>query len=486
MHCQTNLSQFPLRSILNTARTCKPYQRKIILQVIFLALTIIPFAVSCTNPSNVSSSSESSPKTESLEIWWDKGFNPEEDEALRQLIDDWEQQTGHKIELSFYTTDKLAHKTQQALRGDNPPDIIMSFKAERSLNARLAWEGKLADVTDVIKPVEHLYPQAVLETVHYYNKEAEKRSYYGVPIHQATILVFYWQDLLEQAGRTKDDIPKDWEAFWNFWKQVQDNLSPQMEIYGLGFPMSVEAADTHFMFEQVLEAYDVQLLDPAGNLLVNEPQVRQGIVKSLDWYAQFYQQDYVPPTALHWLNPGNNRSLLNRRAVMTPNDTLSIPGAVRQDPDTYQNRLGILEFPNKPSGKPMRYLITVEQAIVLAKSQRQELAKAFLSYMLQPEIMGKYLKAAGGRNAPAIAPLWNDPFWSDPGDPHISTATKVLTEGQTRSFYIAQNPAYSNVLRENVWGKALKRIVRDEIAPEQAADEAIARIEEIFAEWERS
>ena len=155
-----------------------------------------------------------------------------------------------------------------------------------------------------------------------------------------------------------------------------------------------------------------------------------------------------------------------------------------KDPDTYRNRLGVSEFPRKPSGEPMRYLITVEQAIVLAKSNHQELAKEFLTYMLQPKVMSQYLKASGGRNSPAMEPLWKEPFWSDLSDPHISTATKILTEGQTRPFYIAQNPAYSEVLRENVWGLALGRIIVDGISPEQAADEAIARIEEIFAEWD--
>ena len=46
-----------------------------------------------------------------------------------------------------------------------------------------------------------------------------------------------------------------------------------------------------------------------------------------------------------------------------------------------------------------------------------------------------------------------------------------------------QNPAYSRVLKENVWGKALKIIVVDGISPEKAADEAIERIKEIFDQW---
>ncbi|WP_292781483.1 hypothetical protein [Nostoc sp. NMS9] len=83
-----------------------------------------------------------------------------------------------------------------------------------------------------------------------------------------------------------------------------------------------------------------------------------------------------------------------------------------------------------------------------------------------------------------MKPNWKDPFWTNPDDPHISTAAKTLIEGSTRPFYIVQNPAYSLVLKDNVWGKAINRIVVDKISSEQAADEAIARIKQIFDQWQ--
>ena len=81
-------------------------------------------------------------------------------------------------------------------------------------------------------------------------------------------------------------------------------------------------------------------------------------------------------------------------------------------------------------------------------------------------------------------PIWKDPFWTNPKDPHVSTAAKILIKGETRPYYYVQNPAYSVVLNENVWGKALNRIVVDGISPQQAADEAIERIKQIFDQWQ--
>ncbi|MDZ8259972.1 ABC transporter substrate-binding protein [Nostoc sp. ChiQUE01b] len=454
--------------------------------LVALILSLIILAYINILKSNQSLVIESPINSKILKIWSDKGYTLEEDEALQKIISNWEQQSGNKIKLTFYTNDELPQKTQRALQAGNSPDMVINSSAERELYPRLAWEGKLADVSDVIEPVKSIYSEGVLEAVRLYNNVDKKLSYYAVPINQLTIHIFYWRDLLEKIGRTQSDIPKKWDAFWEFWKQVQDDLRAQQKqnIYGLGFPFSTGSTDTYYLFEQILEAYDVQILDSNGQLLLNDPKMHQGIVESLEWYAKFFQQGYVPPDAVNWLNPDNNRSLLNRGVVMTPNSSLSIPAAVRQDPDTYRNKLGILEFPNKPNGKPMRHLVSVNEIVLFAESKNQKVAKDFLAYLIKPEIIGNYLKATGGRYLPVMKSVWKDPFWTNPADPHLSTATQTLTKGLTRPFYIVQNPAYSLVLEENVWGKALNQIVVNSISPEEAADMAIERIKQIFNEWQ--
>ena len=452
--------------------------------VIVLSLTII--ACNNTEQSKSSLVPNSSVADNSLNIWWDKGFSPEEDEALRQLVRNWENKTGNKINLLFYTTDSLGEKIRRSLKAGNSPDIVMSFKAERSPNARLAWDNKLVDVSDIINPIKNLYTKPILQTVNFYNNVAKKRSYYAVPIHQGTMHIYYRRDLLAEVNRSDKDIPKDWDGFWEFWKQVQDDLRDKNKsgIYSLGLTLSPEAGDTYYLFEQILEAYDVEIISPEGKLLIDDAKVRQDIIKILKWYQNFYQQGYIPPAAFKWLNPDNNRSILNREVVMTPNSTLSIPVAVRQDADTYNNKLGILEYPNKPNGQPMRHLTMAEQAVILKESKNQKLAKDFLKYLLETEVKKDYLIKAGGRNSPVLETVWQDSFWTNPKDPHISYATKTFTEGRIRYFYISQNPAYSRVLDRNVWGKAINRVLVDGIPPEQAADKAIMEVKQIYQEWE--
>ena len=460
-----------------------------LLRYFALTISILILVVACNSDTKLQNTQLEQPRSPTretaLQIWWDKGYYPEEDEALRTVVSNWEQQTGNQVKLSFYTNDELSQKTQRAIKAGDPPDILMNDGGERSIGS-LAWSGKLTDVSQVIEPVKELYDDTLLSSVRLYNNVEQKQSYYAVPIHVSIPHIFYWRDLLQKIGQSDGDIPQDWDGFWRFWQQAQDALQIKQEkkIYGIGLPLSVAAVDTYEIFEQILEAYDVAIIDSQGNLQVDIPQVRQKIIDCLDWYSGFYLQGYVPPEAVKWLNPDNNRNLLNHQVIMTPNNSLSIPAALGRDSDAYKNKLVTIGYPNKPSGKPMKYIALVRKAIILADAPNQKLAKEFLSYLIQPQIIGDYLKAAGGRFFPVNHKSWSDPFWTDPADPHISTAAQPFLNQQTRLSYTALNPAYSLVLKEGIWGQALNRIAVDNISAEQAADEAIAQIKEIFAQWE--
>jgi multiple sugar transport system substrate-binding protein len=455
--------------------------------LVAIAMTFISIACSNMVQPYTHVTTNSTPKVSELNIWWEQGFNIEEDEAIRTIVNNWQQQTGNRVKLSFFTNDELTAKAERAIAAGHPPDIMMNPKAEKMLYPRLAWEGKLEDVSDILEPIQNSYPQNVLQAVTYSNSVDNKRSYYGVPIYQTILSIFYWQKLLALAGLNSEDIPRNWDGFWQFWQQAQKKLQTEQDkqIYALGLSISgnTVADDTHYLFDQILEAYDVDLFDAAGELAVSRPQIRQGIIQCLKWYAQLYQQGYIPPNAVEWSNADNNRSLLNQMVLMTPNATLSIPATVRQDRETYYNQLGITPFPDKPSGQPMRYLVSIRQTVIFKDSRHKSLAKDFLRYLIQPQVTIEYLKATNSRNQPVQKSVWSNTFWQNTSDPYIATVTKILTKGSTRLSDVVEHPAYSQVLADNIWGQALTRVTVNGISPTKAADEAIAKIEKVFRVW---
>ena len=80
--------------------------------------------------------------------------------------------------------------------------------------------------------------------------------------------------------------------------------------------------------------------------------------------------------------------------------------------------------------------------------------------------------------------LLEQPFWLDPSDPHrMAAVMQFVTRPRDYNYSVASgHPGHSLVTGERLWGKAVHRVAAEGISPEQAVDEAIARIKEILAE----
>jgi len=432
-------------------------------------------------PSSVDSGAGDRP----FRVWWQQGFYPEETEQIRRLVAEWEGENGTPVELTFYSDSDLLKETNNAIAAAEPPDMLFSTGKIEPAIPGFAWDDRLVDVGDIIEPVKDRYDPAALESVRYKNAATRKTAYYAVPLSQQTVHLHHWKPLLETAGMAGDEIPREWDEFWQFWKTAQEQLRQRgrEDIYAFAFPMSPAASDTYFIFEQFLEAHNVKIVSPAGQLQVGAPKVRQGIVTALAEYADLYKDGYVPPGAVNWGNAENNVTFLSRDAVLTANPSLSIPGSQRQDPATYFDALATIRWPDKPDGEPMSSVVSVKKVVIFKESRNQEAAKSLLAYLIRPDNLAAYLKGAQGRYFPVMPELRDDPFWTDPEDPHISVSARDYR--QTRSFPQSFNPAYSQVLSDNVWGQAIRAVVADGISPEAAADRAIAEIRAIFSDWER-
>jgi multiple sugar transport system substrate-binding protein len=452
------------------------------LWTLFFLLTLL--LATCTHQT-IEPTSDVQTRDRPLTIWWNQGYFAQENQSIETIVADWHQKSNSPVSLEIISEDDIDKLTIAALKAGNPPDLVFSMRTDSALTERWAWDGKLADVSDVLEPLRDLYNPTALNSVYMYNKKLEKFAYYAIPFKQSSVHLHYWRDLLAEAGFTAANIPQEWDAFWQFWQQVQDSLQAQgKKVYGLALPMGTEATnDTFYGFEQFLEAYNVKLIDEKGQLQLDNPEVRQGLINTLEWVTRFYQEGYVPPESINWRGSDNNIAFLNKTAILVDNTTMSIPASQQKDKEIYVNQMATTEFPQKQNGEPMTYLVAIKQILLFAESQHQQAAKDFLSYFLQPEILIDYFQNAAGRWYPVMPILWQNAFWWDAVDPHVSVAAKQLRDNPTRPLNRVINPAYSEVHRENIWGQTMERIVVDGLSSEAAADEAIEKIETIFAQW---
>ena len=82
---------------------------------------------------------------------------------------------------------------------------------------------------------------------------------------------------------------------------------------------------------------------------------------------------------------------------------------------------------------------------------------------------------------PPMPKLLDAPFWLDPSDPHRMAAVMQIAT-RPMPYYTGWDWRYDLVFAENVWAKAVHRVAAEGISPEQAVDEAIARIKQILSE----
>jgi ABC-type glycerol-3-phosphate transport system substrate-binding protein len=55
-----------------------------------------------------------------LVVWWEKGFYPQEDEAVAEIIAAFEQRTGKQVELVQPEEDEIMKQAESALQAGSP------------------------------------------------------------------------------------------------------------------------------------------------------------------------------------------------------------------------------------------------------------------------------------------------------------------------------------------------------------------------------
>ncbi len=419
-------------------------------------------------------------------VWWNQGFYPAEDQALRDAVAAWEKASGGKMELTFYNGADLPTKIISAITAGAVPDLCYADNNDFLLLPQNAWNDKAVDVSDVVETEKALYNETALTAARLYDNVTKKRSFFGVPLKQQALHYFVWRPMIEAAGYELDDIPKTWEAYFDFFETVQKKLREKgQRVYGLGYSLATKDSDSTYLFNQFLVAYGgAGIVTPDGKLHIDDPKVREAAIKALAKLTAPYKAGMVPPGAINWGDPDNNNAFYAKQIVMTPNATLSIPVAQMEKTGQYMHEILTQAQPTGPDGKPVVSLVSVKLAFIPKGAHNVEAAKDFLKFFIRPKTIDAYLTAARGRWLPVMPSLVrDDPYWSDPKDPHRPVATREVLDGPTMPWFQSFNPAYSEVNAAQVWGTAEAKVMTGGMAPEKAAGEAFRQIGAIFAKY---
>jgi len=428
-----------------------------------------------------------------ITVWFGKGFYKSEDDALLEVIKKFEAKTGIKVELSQYAIQDMIPKTVAALDAGTVPDVAYSDSYDVQAQGKWAYEGKLEDLSDILVPMKSAFAPNTLETAYLYDNVAKKRAYYGFPLKQQSMHVQIWKDMLEKAGFKESDIPTKWEDYWSFWcDKVQPAIrkATGQRIYGIGQPMGVESTDAFQSFYTFMDAYNVKLVDDDGKLLVDDPKVRENLIKAMKDYTDTYIKGCTPPSSTTWKDPDNNVAFHNKTIVMTHNFTISIAAKWLDDENNaaltpeqraagkkaYEEDIITASFPHKPDGGVIKYRSDVKTGLIFTAAKNKAEGKEFIKFLLEEENVRPYIEGALGRWFPVTTASQQSPFWQ--ADRHRKAVYNQFTGG-TAPFDFTKNWKFTILNNENVWAKAMNRVVSEKVPVDKAVDEMIARIKEV-------
>jgi multiple sugar transport system substrate-binding protein len=348
-----------------------------------------------------------SAKAADLVVWWDEAYYAEEEAALKEIIGAFEQETGKEVELVFYPLDDLPNRIAAALEAGQPPDFAFGLLLDTSVG-RWAFDNRLVDLTDAIGHFSNLFDPDVLRGPVWLNASTGQKGLYGLPMGRTTNYVHVWKSLLERAGFTLADVPKEWRAFWSFWcDEVQPAVRRALgrdDIWGVGLSMGV-GVDTQIGFFQFLAADRAEYVTRDGRLVIDDPEIRRKLIEAIDGYTAFYRAGCTPPDAVNWsAGDGNNKAFLAQTVVMTRNESLSIPNALKRErPDDYYENIATIEWPLGPSGERFRIEGSVIPAVVFNDGGHANTAKEFVRFLVADGWVAHYLNFSSERMLPPDA-----------------------------------------------------------------------------------
>src|SRR5207302_2362402 len=120
-------------------------------------------------------------------------------------------------------------------------------------------------------------------------------------------------------------------AFYDFFKEVQKKLRAQgvRNVYGLGLNVTTNGVDPNNVFNYFVIAYGGQdLVTKDGKLHLDDPKVKEAVIKAMTYPSTAYKDGFVPPGALNWNDADDNNAFHAKQIVMDLDGTISTEVAV--------------------------------------------------------------------------------------------------------------------------------------------------------------
>ncbi|HEX7056490.1 MAG TPA: sugar ABC transporter substrate-binding protein [Bacilli bacterium] len=378
-------------------------------------------------------------------------------DAIKQLLPQFEQETGIKVDLTSYFEDQLTQKlTVQFTSGSTTPDAFMY---------RPLQEGKLYYMNGWLEPLDSYVNKDAEYDFNDFSKSAVGSTTVdghiaGVPIITEQEILYYRKDLLAKANL---EVPKTIDELVAAAKKLHD---PQNGIYGFVARGQQSALVTQVSSFIYSEGGD---FSKDGKATVNTPEA----IKGMSIYADLLK-NYGPPGVANMSWPQAIGIFAQGKAAFYTDADSIYKNATDPSKSKIADQVGFAVFPAGDAGsKP--YNVTSWGLAINSKSAHKDAAWAFVQWATSKKIV---LETQKQGNPGARQSVWNDPEGIKGFPPELAAIIKEESQGGVDH----DRPVVVNVgeARDAVGAVVLKKVLDENVDIQAEANEANNKLQAII------
>jgi multiple sugar transport system substrate-binding protein len=394
---------------------------------------------------------------------WHMEQPPHRVERVQELIDEFNATNPDiVVKQEPQSWGEIYAKAPAAIAAGNAPELLFAIPDFTPILKDL---GKIQPMDDFVAEMDkqHNYYDAAIAPYNY------DGAIWAVPLYNMAQSLWYRKSVFEEAGVTPPTT-------WSEWLEAVKKLTTEQQ-YGIGLPANRQLYTDQTVYDVMINAGGDEIYNSDGTLRFNNPET----VAAFDFYKQLYQ--YSPADSPNWTWGEAEACFGNRSCAMILQFTVITTYDTQAEGDAAD--LGVIPIPYKEGVENPGTISYVNAVMLLTDDPaKQEAAKKFLTFILEPENYGRFLNMEPG----LFLPVTEDgsqaqSFWNDPlvvkYKAQVETMVENSTKGRLFGFTYGNTfPSIAAISGQNLLAQTLQLVVIEG----QSAEEAVATGQELMEE----
>lgn len=316
---------------------------------------------------------------------------------IEERLASFDELHGTSSSVQFMVFQESIQKTQAAIAAGEPPDLGQQGP---DVSLQFAAGGYLRNLDDIFTPMQDDF--LPLQKEAFVNYEG---STYALPWYMETRILFYHQDLLDEAGVTPPTTFAE-------WAETAQALTRGEEQFG--FVMMPEGPGPGQMWIPLASSAGGNLLSADGEIQADSEPFRE----SLQFISDLYHAGVMPEATPTYSNNDVLQLFLLKRAAMIWYNGSILQSIATQAPHLSET-VGAVLTPVAEEGAVSRSFLGGFQLFVFEDGANPDGATELMQYLFEPEWYAEYLAATNGAALPATRAAAEQAIYQE--DPILST-----------------------------------------------------------------